>query len=711
LIDVIKLQSQRERPVQTNVKEMQNRHSRQKKADGAAIKVLLLGPMQIHVGGQRVELSARKARALFAYLALRCGETVSRETLAGLLWGDREEEQARASLRQTLSAIRKALGDEAAKSLIATNEHVTLDSEAIFVDAVELEQNVDASDTDDLVAVAELYRGELLEGLTLNEPEYDHWLSAERESARAVIFRVLSRLIELMEQERRIEDAISYSAKLLTMDPLQEHVHCMLMRLYMNQGRYDVALNQFEQCKRELAKQLDVAPEQATLDLVNEIRTRRRQPANGNNEGDEPSPENTATSSYTPPIMQPPTLPDKPSIAVLPFSNMSNDPEQEYFSDGITESIINGLARFREILVIGVKSILIVRDQTNDLREIGRVLGVAHILEGSVQKVGNRVRVTVHLIDASNRQRLWAENYDRDFGDVFAVQDEITNVIVSTLAGQIEYLELHRAIDISGDDIGAYDCLLKGRRGLNLYSMKGVIEARLQFKRALDIDPDYAAAFAGLALSYIHEYEGSWSKNYEEALVQVEKYAQKALTHDDTDCQALYAISSLSYYRGQFEMANAYVEKALELNPNDYHIMCNKGYFLAFGDQTSEGIACSIEAMRLNPLTPDNCMFSIGVAEYFEGRYKDALKSFSKAKGWGLLRPAFIAACCAQLDRDAQAQAAADEVRALSTDDPSISDKMDLEQWRVYWSRIMKFENPIYWEKFLEGIRKAGLPA
>ena len=369
---MIKLQSQRERPVQTNVKEMQNRHSRQIKTDETIVQLLLLGPMQIHVGGQQVELSARKARALLAYLALRSGEAVPRETLAGLLWGDREEEQARASLRQTLSAIRKVLGDKAAKSLIATNEHVTLDGETIFVDVMELKQNVDASDSDDLIAVAELYRGELLEGLTLDEPEFDHWLSAERESARAVVFQVLSRLIELMEQDRRIEEAISYSAKLLTMDPLQEHVHCRLMRLYMNQGRYDVALSQFEQCKRELAEQLDVTPEQATLDIVTEIRERRRRPVDGNNEGDEPSQLNTASSIGTPTITLPPTLPDKPSIAVLPFSNKSNDPEQEYFSDGITESIINGLARFREIFVIGVKSILIVREQANDLREIGR---------------------------------------------------------------------------------------------------------------------------------------------------------------------------------------------------------------------------------------------------------------------------------------------------------------------------------------------------
>ena len=157
-------------------------------------------------------------------------------------------------------------------------------------------------------------------------------------------------------------------------------------------------------------------------------------------------------------------------------------------------------------------------------------------------------------------------------------------------------------------------------------------------------------------------------------------------------------------------MAKVHVEKALELNPNDYHNMCSKGYFLAFSDQTSESISCSIEAMRWNPLTPENCLFNIGVAEYVAGRYSESLASFCKTKGWGLLRPAFIAACYAQLDRNTQAQVAAAEVWTLASSDPSAPEKMDEARWRVYWSRIMKFENPIYWEKFLEGIRKAGLP-
>jgi TolB-like protein/Flp pilus assembly protein TadD len=411
------------------------------------------------------------------------------------------------------------------------------------------------------------------------------------------------------------------------------------------------------------------------------------------------------------PARQPLPLPDKPSVAVLPFENKSGDPDQDYFADGLTENIITGLTRFREILVTGVKSIMIVREHANDLREIGRTLGVAHIVDGSVRKVGDRVRVTAQLVEAATGHRLWGENYDRDLDDIFAVQDEITDIIVATLAGRIEHLELRRAMKNPAEYPVAYDCVLRGRQCLNRYTKDGELEARRHFEQALKLEPDYAAAYAGLSISYLHEYEANWSEAPEEALERAAMLAQKAVALDDADSPARYAISLVCYYRGQHELAKVHMEKALELNPNDYHNICNKGWFLAFSDRSSESIACSVEAMRLNPLVPDNCYFSIGIAEFVAGRYEEALAAFGKTKGWGLLRPAWIAACYAQLGRDAQARAAAGEVRAIAPSDPSVPDEDDIERWRVYWSRLLQFEDPDNWARFLDGLRKAGLPA
>ncbi len=404
-------------------------------------------------------------------------------------------------------------------------------------------------------------------------------------------------------------------------------------------------------------------------------------------------------------------LPDKPSIAVLPFENKSSDPDQSYFSDGLTENIIAGLTRFREILVIGVKSILIVRDQAADLGEIGRVLGVAHIVEGSVRKAGDRVRVTAQLVDAATGQRLWSEHYDRDLDDIFAVEDEITNIIVATLAGQIEHLELRRAARKTNDEQVAYDCVLRGRQCLNRYTKDGEFEARRHFERALELDPNFASAYTGLSTSFAHEYMSDWSDAPEEALDRAYDFGQKAVALDGADSSACKAIADAYFARGEYELAEAHSEKAIELNPNDYHNLCQRGFILAATGRLSESITCSTEAMRLNPLVPDNCLFAIGVAEYAAERYEEALVSFSKINGWGLLRPAWIAACYAQLGREAQAQAAAAEVRVLTQSDPSTPGEVEIERWRTYWLRIFKFKDENDRKKFFEGLRKAGLPA
>jgi TolB-like protein/Flp pilus assembly protein TadD len=662
--------------------------------------IALLGGLEIAGGGATARASlTRKAKALVAYLALQDGRSQSREKLAELFWGNSAEEQARANLRQALSSLRKALNRDGATYLVTNGDQISLAGPDIDLDVALFEHLVAEATPDALKRAAALYKGDLLDGFSLNEDSFEGWARAERERLRHLACDALTKLIAHCDEIGDTERCVETAARLLTLDPLREAAHRILMRAYAAQGRQASALKQFETCRDILKRELGVEPEPETVALYRDIRQQRAV-----------APDDVSETAPKPEIEGPP-LPDGPSVAVLPFENKSGDPDHSYFADGLTENIITGLTRFREILVIGVKSIMVVREQTPDLREIGRALGVAHIVEGSVRKAGDRVRVTVQLVDAATGQRLWAENYDRDLDDIFAVQDEITNVIVATLAGQIEQLEQRRAAKKTAEDLVAYDCLLRGRQCLNRYTKDGELEARRHFERALELDPDYASAYAGLSISYLHEYEASWSKAPDEALERAYALAQKAVALDDADSPARYAISSACFYRGQHELAKVHIERALELNPNDYHNICNKGYFLAFSDRPSESIACSNEAMRLNPLAPDNCLFAIGIAEYVAGRYEEALATFGRTKGWGLLRPASIAACYAQLGRDAQARAAAAEVRELAPGDPSVPNEDDIERWRAYWSRLMQFEDANDWVRFLEGLRKAGLPA
>ena len=666
----------------------------------AGLRIALLGGLDITGGEASARASlTRKARALVAYLALQGDRGQSREKLAELLWGNSAEEQARANLRQALSTLRKALNGDEAAYLVTDGDQISLAGEDIDLDVAKFERLAAEATPGALKRAATLYKGDLLDGFSLKEDSFEAWARAERERLRRQASAVLTKLIAHCDEVGDTERCVETAARLLNLDPLREAAHRILMRAYAAQGRRASALKQFETCREILKRELGVEPEPETVALYRDIRQQRAAAPEGE------------TDTALEQVADDPPLPDGPSVAVLPFENKSGDPDQAYFADGLTENVIAGLTRFREILVIGVKSILIVREHAADLRDIGRTLGVAHIVEGSVRKAAERVRVTAQLVDAATGQRLWAEHYDRDLDDIFAVEDEITDIIVATLAGQIEHLELRRAAKKTSGGPVAYDSLLKGRQCLNRYTKDGELEARRHFERALELDPDYAAAVAGLSISYIHEYEENWSEAPEEALVRAYDLAQKAVALDDADSPARYAIASACFYRGQHELAMVHIDKALELNPNDYHNICTKAWFLVFSDHRSEAVECSLEAMRLNPLVPDNCLYTLGMAEYGAGRYEEALAAFGKVKGWGLHRPAWIAACYAQLGRDAQAHAAAAEVRELTPSDPSTPDEDDIEGWCAYWSRFGEFEDPNDQARFLDGLRKAGLPA
>ena len=233
----------------------------------------------------------------------------------------------------------------------------------------------------------------------------------------------------------------------------------------------------------------------------------------------------------------PAKLSEKPSVAVLPFVNMSDDAEQEYFSDGITEDIITGLSRFREICVIARGSSFAFKDKLVDVTEAAKELGVQYVLEGSVRKSANRVRITAQLIDGTTGNHLWAENYDRVLEDVFAVQDDVAQTIISTLVGRLEEESRERASRKSAANLSAYDYFLRGKhcwpdwRG----SKEMKLQAREMFEKAMELDPEYAAAYIGLAESYMAEFWSSWTTDRDAAGARAFEHARKAVELDTRD--------------------------------------------------------------------------------------------------------------------------------------------------------------------------------
>ncbi len=666
------------------------------------LQLRLLGGFEAQwASGAALAVPTQKAQVLVAYLALRSGETHSREKLMGLLWSTRSDEQARNSLRQALSALKKSLSAANPSPLRVDRQSVALDRELIDVDTVALERSVAGGTPEDLARAATLYRGDFLEGITVRDPAGDEWLFNERERLRRLAIDALARLLIHQATHDRGEHAVATAQQLLRLDPFQEPAYRVLMRVHAEQGQRGLALKAYETCREFLERELEITPDAETEALYQAIRDEKIHPPRR-----EPDAKNDHRAE-----MKASSLPSKPSIVVLPFTNISGDPEQQYFADGITENIITGLTRFRSLFVIAVKTAFAARDRSADVQQLARELGVAHVVEGSVRKAADRVRVTAQLIDAASGQRLWAENYDRDLKDIFVVQDEITNIIVATLVGRIEKADRHRAEHKAAKDMAAYDYWLRGRQCLNRYTKEGELEARQHLERALELDPEYAAAYAGLAVSYMHEYYASWSEAPHEALDRAYEFSKKAVDLDDADSAARYALAEAYFARNQPELAKIQIEKALALNPNDYHNLCGKGWYLSFSGELVEGMACLNEAMRLNPFTPDNCLFAIGIAEFAARRYEAAVGAFGKMTTWGLLKPAFLAACYAQLGRDEQARAAAAEVLESAKTELAIPLGEDPERWRAYWARAFPFQNPDDLEHLLDGLRKAGLPA
>ncbi|MEN8196865.1 MAG: BTAD domain-containing putative transcriptional regulator, partial [Pseudomonadota bacterium] len=656
----------------------------------------LLGGMEIGPAGGAGETSiARKAGAMIAYLALQDGHAQTRDKLAGLFWSRNTDEQARTNLRQALSRLRKAManGDEA--PLLASAECVALDMAHIELDVQQFESLLGEGRTDTLERAMDLYRGDLLDGLSLNESDFDHWLWAERERLRVLAVDALLKLIDGYEATSDLNRCVDTSLRLLSIDPLQEPAHRALMRAYASQGRYGMALQQYESCRELLGRELQVEPEPETVALFDDIRHRR---SNGNGA--------TRAAPFGEPVDL--TIPDRPSIAVLPFANRGGD---DYFVDGITENILAGLTRFHDLFVISGPSAFALNSPDLEARQAGKRLGVAHILEGAVQRTDSRVRVTVQLVDTRDGRHLWAEKYDRDADDLLAVQDDITTNIVASLAGQVEDASRLRAETKPPENMAAYDYLLRARYGLKAGGREDVMEARRLFDQALELDPSLAAAWAGLAVSHITEYESEWSSEGRlHALGQAQGLAERAVALDDGCAFGHWTLAGAHFYMHHDGLATFHIDRAIALNPNEYKNYCVKGWILVFSGKPADGIACALEGRRINPLASAGCHINVGIGEYTVGEYQASIDALRGGGKFGLMRDVFMAAAYAQLgDRRKASQLAAGIIpRSSRLVEPYGGPEKT--RWRAYLESVFPYQNTGDMEHLLDGLRKAGMP-
>jgi adenylate cyclase len=361
--------------------------------------------------------------------------------------------------------------------------------------------------------------------------------------------------------------------------------------------------------------------------------------------------------------VQPMMLGAKPSIAVLPFVNLSVDPGQEFFADGLAEDILTGLSRFRDLFVISRNSTFRYKGKAVDVRAVARDLGVQFVLEGSVRRADDKVRVTVQLIDADTDRHVWAERYDRRLEDIFAIQDDVTSSIIATLPGRVEVATRDRAKRKAPDNLAAYECVLAGKLLHHRCSKSDNAEALGLLERAIMLDPDYAHAHAWKACTLGQSYVYSWCDDREATAAQVVKELRIALALDDNDSDVhriLAAVSLAAYH--DHEKAVYHQERALGLNPNDDLIVVQQGEVLTWLGRPDEGIEWIQKAMRLNPYHPERFWSHLGRAYFTAKRYDEAIKAFQRINEADCTHFAALAACYAALGDEAAAQAAAHEV-------------------------------------------------
>jgi adenylate cyclase len=390
----------------------------------------------------------------------------------------------------------------------------------------------------------------------------------------------------------------------------------------------------------------------------------------------------------------------KPSIIVLPFSNMSGAAEQEFFVDGLTEDILTDLSRFRELFVISRNTSFKFKGQAVDVKKIARELGVQYVIEGSVRRAGNRVRVTVQLIDGETDAHLWAERYDRDLEDIFAIQDEITSAIVATLPGRMEAAALDRAARKPPGNMAAYECVLEAKVLHHRSKREDNDKAQRLIARAIELDPKYAHAHAWKACILGQAWTYGWNDDVEALEHTIESELATALALDENDSDVQRVLAAMHLIRNNHDKAVHHQDRALNLNPNDDLIVVQKGEILTWLGQPEEGIPWIQKAMRLNPFHPPRFWSHLGRAYFVARRYADSVEAFKRITAPDQFHHAFLAACHAQLG---DAAAAGNHAREVLGRNPGFS-------WSATLVPILHYKHDSDLAHHRDSVAKAGLP-
>ncbi|HEY3148137.1 MAG TPA: BTAD domain-containing putative transcriptional regulator [Dongiaceae bacterium] len=601
-----------------------------------------------------------------------------------------------------LTGLKRDLAPLGFDILLANRDQLMLSVERVRVDVKEFEDLAASTAAGALEMAARHYRGSLLDGVFAKDDVFEQWARDQRDRLLERAIAIHERLIDAGAPDKRVVHA----RNLLRLDPSRESSHRSLMKALSEAGERDLALRQYEICRDTLARELKTRPSA-------EMERLRTAIASGTDPKPSAAPAPDVLGSASTSSAEGPghgaAAEGIPSLAVLPFSNLSGDREQDYFADGLTNDVINALCRFRNLHVIARGSSFRYRGGDIDMRQVGQELGVRYVLEGSVRKSEHRVRITAQLIEVATGAQVWASRYDRDLEDMLIVQDETARAIVSTFGKAVETAEWSRASRMSPGGLRAHDLL---HRAANLWirpRREQMAVAREQLMQAIELDPTNADAHATLANLHYIEWEVWWAKDRPATLRAAYDLATRAVRLDERNSHCRWVLAMIQMARGEYEQARLHLEKAIDFNPNDARARVIYGWYLASAGQHDRAIAEMELARRYDPLEEEWVPWVRGTALFAAQRYDEAVQAFSEVNDPFNEVRGYLAASLAQAGRIEEARSMLQKFLEIARHDMAVYPGDRMQDWMEFWHGASQYrKNDL--DRLREGLIKAGMP-
>jgi DNA-binding SARP family transcriptional activator/TolB-like protein len=653
--------------------------------DHVVVRLRLIGQMEAWtIRSESVLPAGRKTRALLASIAMAAPRPVLRGRLAEQLWSRRPEEQARASLRQEIHRLLDALSPAETDILMITRDHLTLRPGAVWIDVEEV-MRATAAQPSSLA----LLDGDLLEDLDGIDPNFDAWLNTERERIRD---RARGIAESMLKEDLEPDAAIAAAQRLLTIDRSHEGAWRSLMRAYAARGERGLAVQAYDRCRAVLADMLDAAPSVETQKLLNEIRgpSHSRLPLRPPQPVEAPPPEPAAVAAA--PAPEPPAQPETDVLAaprkreaavsrggahigVMPFRLVGMPDEDAHLAPGLADEITNALSRFRWMFIVSSNSLGRFAAENRDEAAIRREFGLDFLLDGSVQRAGSKIRISLRLLDLrANNQIVWARRFDRETNDLLSLQDEIAAEVVAQIDPEILLIEAKRSSSRGQVDATAYDYMLRSIPLIGRMEYEPYVRAGEFLSQAIALEPDYAAAYAWYAYWHVFFVGQGWAEHPQAMMERAGDLAERAIVLDPFDARGLTISGHVrAFLHRRLREAMVLHERALALNPNLAMAWALSAMTYAYAGDPDEAESRLKRYKLLSPLDPHAFVFDgfFGVIHLMRHEYESAVEV---GRSISQLNPSFSAtyrsylAALGHLRRDQEAAIIRRRLLALEPD-------------------------------------------